>query len=139
MAISQQLYPSAPLSTGTGYGSASTLRSGGGALISSGLLPSQNGVNGTYHNPIQVPQTMPRTNIPTSTESTSPQPSPTETMSHAAIASVTTPSAVVLVATVAPDLDPTHPQNVVPQAQIGLDYAAPNNNGINLLQFTEDP
>ena len=133
MAASQQLYPSSALSAGAAEGTASMIMSGGGASISSGIFPSQNKVNGTYHNPIQVPQTKSSTDKPTSVELSTQLPTPTATMSHPPVASVTTPSAVVLVATVAPERDPSNPQNVVPKAQVGLDYAANSNNGMHSI------
>ena len=138
MVTSQQPYTSAPLSAGTGEGGGFITISGGGASISCGKIPSQNKINGTYHNPVQVPQTEPGTNKPTSIEPSTRQSTPTATMSHTPLSSLTTPSAVELVATVAPDRNPAHPQNVVPNVQVGLDYAAPSNNGMHVLCSTKD-
>ncbi len=160
MGVSQQSYPSAVHSGSAGGTDTSLAMSGRGPAISSGIIPSQNSLNGTYNNPIRLPQTSPSTNLqdpppakqpkPTSkgsyvsviqdpklttatpTLSSSQQPKPTSTMSYTPIAPLPTPSPIQLAPVVAPERNSSNPQNIVPQVQIGLDYAETGNNGMHL-------
>ncbi len=148
--VSEQLYPSAPLSdTARGTG-ASLAVSGGGTAVSSGISPSQYSLNGTYNNPIRVSQTRPSANVQTSPPAKQPnptsigsyslvtqEPKPTSALSYHTIASIPTPTPVQLRPTVAPERNPSDPKNIVPQAQISLDYAETGDTGMRSLQLLE--
>lgn len=153
-AVSEQLYPSVPLSDpprGTG---ASLAMSGGGTAVSSGIRPSRYNLNGTYNNPIRVSQTTPSANVqslpsaqqpsqvtqnsnPTSTLCSTQESKPTSALSYYTIASIPTPTPVQLVPTVASQRNPSDPKNIVPQVQISLDYAETGNTGMRSLKLLE--
>lgn len=161
---SEQAYTSVSLSD-TVRTHASLAMSGGGTAISSGLSPSRNSLNGTYNNPIRLPQSKTSTNVqslpraqqpnPTSIgsynsvtqeaklTSTTPtpcstqKPKPTSALSYHTIASMPTPSPVQLGPTVAPERNPSNPKNIVPQVQISLDYAEIGNTGMQYLLIVE--
>jgi hypothetical protein len=163
--VSEQLYPSAPLSdTARGTG-ASLAMSGGGTAVSAGISPSQYSLNGTYNNPIRVSQTKPSANVQTLPPAQQPNPTsigsyslvtqepkltsmtptpcptqkskPTSALSYHTIASIPTPTPVQLGPTVAPERNPSDPKNIVPQVQISLDYAETGDTGMRSLQLLE--
>ena len=159
--VPQQVYYPTPISGSTASSGFTSMVSGGGASISSGILPSQNSINGTYYYPVGLSQTELSTSPqglppaqpskPTSagsypsslqdaklttttpTPSASQPPNPNSATTYSPIASVTTPPPLRVLPSVAPDRNTSDPQNVVPNSQVGLDYGEIGTSGMYSL------
>ena len=141
--VSQQAYDVSPTAASTGNLGPTSTFSGGGASISSGILPLQNSINGTYYYTVglsrtasdiaQQPEPTLAGSIISVTQDTQPisikPTSPTseragsdQATTYSPIASPSTPPPVSMQPSVALHRDTSDPKNVVPASTIGLDY-----------------